>query len=558
MKTLPSSLLSLAAALFSGFQAPAQPPLAITSEGNGVRLSWPNSPAYYDLQSSETLAPGFWTAAGEEVLLEAGQYTATAGAGASSRFFRLASKTPFAGSWLKEFVSDDNIANGVVLETIPYEFSVTPAAAPGDFVITILDHDTDLPVSLAGNTLINQAGPIEFPDWRMLNVLLMFDGVNKVFALVGQEHDNPLDISIGVTCWTEAKGSLSASDLAGEWVFHGHGDLNLRHTEEGFDVEEGTGTITAVGPNQILLPFPGLTLTATLSGMEGTLDGAPLDIDGARWHTLKLVSDGIGIAMYFVVSELDDPSDVSLTVLLAARRDEPQSVPGMVWIPPGSFTMGSPETEPGRLAWEGPQTRVSMPRGFWLGRHEVTQAEYEAVRGVNPSEWRGEDLPVEMVSWNDAVAYCQELTARERRAGRLPAGYEYRLPTEAQWECACRAGTTTRFSFGDDDSELGEHAWYLPNGDSRTHVVGEKLPNAWGLYDMHGNVWEWCADWYGDSHPGGNVTDPAGPGSGIWRVFRGGSWSYSAQGCRSAYRYGYAPSSRYNYLGFRVALVAAP
>jgi len=251
-------------------------------------------------------------------------------------------------------------------------------------------------------------------------------------------------------------------------------------------------------------------------------------------------------------------------------RGEPETAPaGMVWIPPGTFTMGSPPSERGRFYHEGPQTVVTISKGFWLGKYEVTQREYVAVMGTNPSYFTGDlDRPVEQVTWYDAVEYCNRLTARERAAGRLPAGYEYRLPTEAQWEYACRAGTTTRFSFGDAlecDDECGacsiadRYMWWCGNNTPYgTKRVGQKLPNAWGLYDMHGNVWEWCEDWYSDRLPGGSVTDPTGPSLGSYRVFRGGSWSYNGQYCRSAVRDYDWPDGTSSGLGFRAALVAVP
>ncbi len=229
----------------------------------------------------------------------------------------------------------------------------------------------------------------------------------------------------------------------------------------------------------------------------------------------------------------------------------------LVWIPSGTFTMGSPSTEQDRYPEEGPQTVVTLTRGFWMSKYETTQAEYQSVMGSNPSFFAGDTRrPVEQVSWLDATDYCGKLTVRERAAGRLPAGYEYRLPTEAEWEYACRAGTATRFGYGDDPgyTQLGDYAWYHSNRGNTTHPVGVKTPNAWGLYDMHGNVWEGCLDWYG-TYPGGSVTDPLGRNTGSNRVFRGGSWFNIAFYCRSAYRAYDDPSVRYNYGGgFRSVL----
>ncbi len=243
----------------------------------------------------------------------------------------------------------------------------------------------------------------------------------------------------------------------------------------------------------------------------------------------------------------------------AAMKNRNVELPGkvkmeLIWIEPGNFTMGSPSAEAGRIAHEGPQTQVTLTKGFWLGKYVVTQGQYEAVMGMNPSFFTaaGKDTPVEQVAWGDAMTFCQKLTAQEKAAGRLPSGYVFSLPTEAQWEYACRAGTTGPFA-----GNLGAMAWYADNSGGTTHRVGTKQPNAWGLYDMHGNVWEWCADWYGP-YPGGSETDPAGAASGPGRVFRGGSWHNDAASCRSAYSTNIQPGYRSESLGFRLALRSAP
>ncbi len=231
----------------------------------------------------------------------------------------------------------------------------------------------------------------------------------------------------------------------------------------------------------------------------------------------------------------------------------------LVWIKPGAFTIGSPSTEPDRDSNEGPQTQVTISQGFWMNKYETTQEEYLGVMGINPSDFKGDNnRPVETVSWNDAADYCAKVTASELAAGRLPSGYEYRLPTEAEWEYACRAETTTRFGYGDDPgyTRLGEYAWCSFNSGGTTHPVGVKKPNAWGLYDMHGNAWEWCLDWYG-AYPGGSVTDPRGPNTGSDRVFRGG-WGSNEVYCRSAFRYHYDPTGRHGDFGFRAVLAPGP
>ena len=234
-----------------------------------------------------------------------------------------------------------------------------------------------------------------------------------------------------------------------------------------------------------------------------------------------------------------------------------------VWVPAGQFVMGSPTNEVDRYDNECPRTAVTISRGFWMGKYEVNQGEYLAVVGDNPSfcstnNGYAEDLsrPVERVNWQDATNYCALLTAQERLAGRLPAGAAYRLPTEAEWEYASRAGSTTRFSYGDDPdyTELTHYAWYTANSGGTTHAVGGKLPNRWGLYDMSGNVWEWCSDCGSDHYTGGNVTDPQGPSLGLCRVIRGGSCDYYASNCRSAGRDDCIASGRCYGIGFRVVL----
>ncbi|MDC0300285.1 formylglycine-generating enzyme family protein [Verrucomicrobia bacterium] len=239
--------------------------------------------------------------------------------------------------------------------------------------------------------------------------------------------------------------------------------------------------------------------------------------------------------------------------------EEPITIPGLnlelMPIPVGTFVMGSPNDQEGRDDGIGPRSTVTITKPFWLGKTEVTQSQWKAVMGNNPSRFKGDDLPVEQVSWNDAVAFCEKLNEVARDT--LPDGYHYTLPTEAQWEYACRAGTTTRFYYGDDDNQLGNYAWYYDNSSLKTHPVAEKLPNGWGLYDIHGNVWEWCLDWYGD-YQGGSITDPQGPQSGPDRVNRGGCWRDGARYCRSVFRYGYWPGNTNYALGFRVALSSVP
>jgi formylglycine-generating enzyme required for sulfatase activity len=235
----------------------------------------------------------------------------------------------------------------------------------------------------------------------------------------------------------------------------------------------------------------------------------------------------------------------------------------LVWCPPGVFKMGDDAVDV--------PVRVTLTKGFWLGKYELTQSQWKAVMQTTPWSGKefvkeGDDYPATYVSWNDATKFCEKLTETEGTAGRLPAGWKYTLPTEAQWEYACRAGTTTRYGFGDDRSDLGKYAWCTENteraGEKYAHEVGRKLPNQWGLYDMHGNVEEWCRDWCADHHPGGrdpeidlgNSSVIKGPGGITYRVRRGGAWEGALDYESGGFRNGSVPVHRDAHRGFRVAL----
>jgi formylglycine-generating enzyme required for sulfatase activity len=268
------------------------------------------------------------------------------------------------------------------------------------------------------------------------------------------------------------------------------------------------------------------------------------------------------------------------------ERDDNALVMKLVWCPPGAVTMEDavltpepvfldldvdPENdapdaivklniEPRRAA-HGKTVHAFLTKGYWLGKYEVTQSEWRGLMKTEP--WKGQEttregaeFPATYVDWNDASAFCRKLTGQERAAGRLPDGWEYVLPSEAQWERACRARSETRFSFGDDDSKLGEFGWFIGNtsaaGEDYPHRVGQKKPNAWGLCDMHGNVWEWCRDSYRSKLAGGR--DPEVRDEGPERVLRGGGIYRNPSDCRSGYRNKHAPTWRLFDLGFRVAL----
>ncbi len=262
-----------------------------------------------------------------------------------------------------------------------------------------------------------------------------------------------------------------------------------------------------------------------------------------------------------------DPADAAVRqaeeqLAAASRRAEGEVFSNgigmkLIWIEPGSFQMGSPEDEPGRDARSETPHPVTLTKGYWLAETEVTQAQWAAVMKANPdpSQFKGPDRPVEKVSYDDALAFCRQLTALEIAKGSLPDGYEYTLPSEAQWEYACRAGTTGPYNV--DGADLSELGWFIENSDRETHAVRGKAPNAWGLFDMHGNVYEWCWDaalTY-DAEP---QTDPViAPERGSTRVIRGGSWNDTAGSYRSAYRNGFAPGLRNYNIGFRPAVLPA-
>jgi len=234
----------------------------------------------------------------------------------------------------------------------------------------------------------------------------------------------------------------------------------------------------------------------------------------------------------------------------------------MKLIPTGEFLMGSPANESGRDSSEGPQHRVQITHPFYFGIYEVTQGQWESVMRTTPWKWQvnardGNDIAATFVSWEDAAKFCTELTLDERQSGQLAATEVYHLPTEAEWEYACRAGSTTSWSFGNDATELATYGWFENNarspGHEYPHAVGDKLANSWGLYDIHGNVGEWCSDWFDHfSHSTVGITaDPQGPVSGSQRVNRGGSWYSTAQNARSAFRISDGPEVRFSFIGFR-------
>jgi sulfatase modifying factor 1 len=278
---------------------------------------------------------------------------------------------------------------------------------------------------------------------------------------------------------------------------------------------------------------------------------------------------------------------IGLTVMLAATSDQPDGIEGrkagdqrtiagvkLCWCPSGKFTMGSPPGEPERRPVED-QVEVTLTRGFWAGKYEVTQGDWKRVVGKLPGDLtaelpEGDDYPVGNVNFAEAEAFCRKLTEIALKAGDLPEGWEFRLPTEAQWEYACRAGTTTATSFGDRLSSKQANFKGKPyNGGEagpslgKAAAVGRYPPNPWGLHDMHGNTFEWCRDWYHAKLPGGidpdlrdaRATAAANRDGTSSRVRRGGAWTDEGMFCRSAFRVRFEPERRYDHIGFRVVAV---
>ena len=231
-----------------------------------------------------------------------------------------------------------------------------------------------------------------------------------------------------------------------------------------------------------------------------------------------------------------EPKDLSVDLGGGVRMD-------FVLISPGAFVMGS---EKGKED-QKPLAKVTLTKPFYLGKFEVTQEQWQSIMHTNPSNWKGTNLPAERISWDDCQIFAAKL-------GEKVPGYRFSLPTEAQWEYACRAGTTTEYSCGDTDTNLLDFAWFVPAANRTTHPVGEKKPNPWGLHDIHGNVWEWCQDWYGP-YPGGELTDPTGPATGSSRVIRGGSWSHRSSDLTSAFRLKFRSDFRFLSIGARMAAV---
>jgi len=282
------------------------------------------------------------------------------------------------------------------------------------------------------------------------------------------------------------------------------------------------------------------------------------------WRLIVLIAF---IAFGSGCSKEDNPAQSTESPSAVATEIKTKTGMEMVLIPAGEFVMGDEKSEND----ERPAHKVRIS-AFYIDKYEVTQKVYESLMGKNPAKFKGPDRPVEQISWLGAVRFCNMRSAREGLTPcydpqTLECNYQadgYRLPTETEWEYACRAGTTTRYSFGNNPGQLKQYAWFKDNTNKSTHPVGQKKSNSWGLYDMHGNVWEWCGDYYSETYyQQSPPADPRGPSAGMERVLRGGSWAVGAESCRSATRYNENPGLAdvcfgYEAYGFRSVRRAAP
>ena len=373
-------------------------------------------------------------------------------------------------------------------------------------------------------------------------------GVIVTFALrrgtLTVEIDENLGKDVQVTV-NQGGDQVKVADATSGWTLSlspGKYDLAVQGGDDKFQLDSQSVTVTRGGQTKVKV-----TLRA-----EGHPEGTPgkTEFAGSR---RPLAGEGLGVsavgnAPRLAIAPFDDKEAKEHQEAWAKHLGVPVEMTNeigmkLVLIPPGEFTMG-----------EGDDVhKVTITKPFYLGKYEVMQEEWGRVMSNNPSEFKGSENPVERVSWDD----CQDFLKKLSEKCRMAAG-SYRLPTAAQSEYACRAGSMGGWCFGDSEPGLDDYGWFKSNSEGKTHSVGGKKPNAWGLYDVHGNVSEWCADWFAqDNYEASPISDPMGPSSGSSRVNRGGCWTDGAERCRSAYRHGSGPSDRLRFVGLRVLQVLA-
>ena len=308
---------------------------------------------------------------------------------------------------------------------------------------------------------------------------------------------------------------------------------------DGYESEEGTVKLKASAPSNLQI---------TLSKEAASTNQISQTTHPQQSQTQRPVSQTQPVSSTASLST----SSISLNAVGSSTSGSVITIPvkdgisiEMVKVEAGSFDMGATPEMKKPYDWEKPVHRVTLTNNYYIGKYEVTQALWQAVMGSNPSYFKGDDLPVEQVSWNDCQDFISKLNAM--------TGKRFRLPSEAEWEYAARGGKKSRGYQYSGSNTLGDVAWYYGNSGPKTHAVGTKQPNELGIYDMSGNIWEWCQDWY-DSYSSSPQTNPTGALSGSDRVYRGGSLDDSAGGCRTSYRGYYTPDCRYNNLGLRLVL----
>lgn len=463
--------------------------------------------------------------------------------------------------------------------------AVPPALPRSDLVPTVVDDPVArIPQPIAGNRMnAPDRGParsgkprtiwgrVVFAALLLGAAVLWWIGVidvkTKYGALVLDVNEPNADVYVD---GAEVDVSWAAGGRQAEIQIK-TGDRRVEISKDGFTVASKDLTIKE-GESQefkaLLRPMPKLPTGGLPPGAAASSAATAAPTGAASGQQASATADenaaaGAPAATSTSTSEQTAPSLEFEGHAPGEVRDDNSLHVKLAWCPPGKFTMGSPHHEKDRGANEE-QVSVTLTRGFWLGTCEVTQGQWSQLMGTTP--WKGEanvqdgpEFPVTFVHWEDSQAFCRKLTLQERTAGRLPSRWEYALPTEAQWEYACRAGTTSVFSFGDDSPRLAEFGWFKSNtidaGEKYAHTVRQKQPNPWGLYDLHGNTFEWCRDSFTDRLKGG--PDPWIATGGTQRVYRGGGWFNTPQYCRSAIRRGLDPTFKGNALGFRIACIPA-
>lgn len=429
-------------------------------------------------------------------------------------------------------------------------------------------HEGTTPATLDapwGSTRVTVSSPsADWPDWtrelavdreRAAEARAIFAGAPLLVS--SQPTSLPFEL-------IRPDGSVQRGLTPADFERAAVGPALVRVSRPGWPALEKTIEIVAGQANIHAFEFAPGSLTiqstppgATVSSGDRELGVTPLTlpdlIPGAHAYAVKLQGHVLAEVKAEVRAGETTVGAVTLAPSYELEKGRPYVVPalGLVMqpMPAGSFQMGSTRLDPAHNSDEV-QHEVVITHDFWLGKHEVTRAEWSAVMGSPAPQADAARLPATEVSWEDAMDFCRRLNERERAAGRLPAGHEYTLPTEAQWEYACRAGNIGLYG---GVGGLGDLGWYQVNSGGRVHPVGQKRANAWGLHDMHGNVWEWCADWFA-FYPREKAIDPVGPQTGPGRVYRGGGSGSAASSCRSASRLHSPPKDRTINLGFRLAL----